>query len=117
MKSVEDWAEIRRLHLAERMPIKVIARELAAPLHRRHRTVEFTEVPGHHRRRVARRLDGRWSATTTPLTGARRQDGPPATPLAPALHARLPHRAGGERFAAFTEGRPAPGVVPHPQVR
>jgi hypothetical protein len=28
MKNVEDWAEIRRLHLAERMPIKVIAREL-----------------------------------------------------------------------------------------
>lgn len=24
--SVEDWAEIRRLHKAERMPIKVIAR-------------------------------------------------------------------------------------------
>jgi transposase len=24
--SVEDWAEIRRLHRAERMPIKVIAR-------------------------------------------------------------------------------------------
>ena len=26
MLSVEDWAEIRRLHRAERMPIKVIAR-------------------------------------------------------------------------------------------
>jgi DNA invertase Pin-like site-specific DNA recombinase len=26
--SVEDWAEIRRLHRAERMPIKVIARVL-----------------------------------------------------------------------------------------
>ena len=25
MLSVEDWAEIRRLHRAERMPIKVIA--------------------------------------------------------------------------------------------
>jgi transposase len=24
--SVEDWAEIRRLHRAEKMPIKVIAR-------------------------------------------------------------------------------------------
>ncbi len=28
MLHVEDWAEIRRLHLAERMPIKVIARQL-----------------------------------------------------------------------------------------
>ncbi|MBA2390360.1 MAG: helix-turn-helix domain-containing protein, partial [Geodermatophilaceae bacterium] len=26
MLCVEDWAEIRRLHRAERMPIKVIAR-------------------------------------------------------------------------------------------
>ena len=26
MLSVEDWAEIRRLHRAERMPIKAIAR-------------------------------------------------------------------------------------------
>ena len=26
--SVEDWAEIRRLHRAERMPVKVIARVL-----------------------------------------------------------------------------------------
>ena len=26
MLSVEDWAEIRRLHRAEKMPIKVIAR-------------------------------------------------------------------------------------------
>ena len=26
--SVEDWAEIRRLHRAERVPIKVIARRL-----------------------------------------------------------------------------------------
>ena len=26
MLSVEDWAEIRRLHFAERMPIKQIAR-------------------------------------------------------------------------------------------
>ena len=28
MLSVEDWAEIRRLHRAEKMPIKVIARVL-----------------------------------------------------------------------------------------
>jgi transposase len=28
MLSVEDWAEIRRLHVAERMPIKQIARQL-----------------------------------------------------------------------------------------
>ena len=28
MLSVEDWAEIRRLYRAERMPIKVIARVL-----------------------------------------------------------------------------------------
>ena len=26
MLSVEDWAEIRRLHRAEKMPVKVIAR-------------------------------------------------------------------------------------------
>ena len=28
MLTVEDWAEIRRLHRAERMPIKVIARAM-----------------------------------------------------------------------------------------
>ena len=28
MLSVEDWAEIRRLHVAERMPIKQIARQM-----------------------------------------------------------------------------------------
>ena len=28
MLDVEDWAEIRRLHRSERMPIKVIARAL-----------------------------------------------------------------------------------------
>jgi transposase-like protein len=28
MLHVEDWAEIRRLHLAERMPIKQIARHM-----------------------------------------------------------------------------------------
>jgi hypothetical protein len=27
---MEDWAEIRRLHRAERMPIKAIARQLEA---------------------------------------------------------------------------------------
>jgi hypothetical protein len=27
VKHVEDWAEIRRLHRAEQMPIKVIARD------------------------------------------------------------------------------------------
>ena len=30
MLSVEDWAEIRRLHRAEGLPIKVIARVLAS---------------------------------------------------------------------------------------
>ncbi|MFC7016121.1 helix-turn-helix domain-containing protein [Streptomyces viridiviolaceus] len=28
MISVDDWAEIRRLHRAEQMPIRVIARKL-----------------------------------------------------------------------------------------
>lgn len=28
MISVEDWAEIRRLHRAEQMPIRAIARQL-----------------------------------------------------------------------------------------
>ena len=28
MLSVEDWAEIRRLHRAERLPIKLISRTL-----------------------------------------------------------------------------------------
>jgi DNA-binding GntR family transcriptional regulator len=28
MLDVEDWAEIRRLHLGEKLPIKVIARAL-----------------------------------------------------------------------------------------
>ena len=32
MLSVEDWAEIRRLHRAKRVPVKVIARVLGCSL-------------------------------------------------------------------------------------
>jgi hypothetical protein len=101
MKSVEDWAEIRRLHLAERMPIKVIARELAAPP-APHRGVHGGSRPSStpsrppsglqvvcdndatHRRPPSRRPASHPACTCTPRP-------------APAP------RFGGERFAAFTE--------------
>jgi transposase len=45
--SVEDWAEIRRLHRAERMPIKVIARVVGCSKN----TVK-SALPPTNRRRI-----------------------------------------------------------------
>src|SRR4029450_8775164 len=52
--SVEDWAEIRRLYRAERMPIKVIARVVGCSKNTVKKAIAAEEPPAY--RRQARRL-------------------------------------------------------------
>lgn len=49
MLSVEDWAEIRRLHRAERMPIKVIARVLGCSKNTVKKALTADGPPVYHR--------------------------------------------------------------------
>jgi transposase len=49
--SVEDWAEIRRLHRAERMPVKVIARVLGCSKNTVKRALAADQPPAYRRRR------------------------------------------------------------------
>lgn len=48
--SVEDWAEIRRLHRAERMPVKVIARVLGCSKNTVKKALAANQPPGYRRR-------------------------------------------------------------------
>jgi transposase len=48
--SVEDWAEVRRLHCAERMPIKVIARVLGCSKNTVRNALAADEPPAYRRR-------------------------------------------------------------------
>jgi transposase len=48
--SVEDWAEIRRLHRAERMPVKVIARVLGCSKNTVKKALAADQPPGYRRR-------------------------------------------------------------------
>jgi transposase len=48
--SVEDWAEIRRLHRAERMPVKVIARVLGCSKNTVRKALAADQPPGYRRR-------------------------------------------------------------------
>ena len=48
--SVEDWAEIRRLHRAERMPAKVIARVLGCSKNTVKKALAADQPPGYRRR-------------------------------------------------------------------
>ena len=50
MLSVEDWAEIRRLHRAERMPVKVIARVLGCSKNTVKKALAADQPPGYRRR-------------------------------------------------------------------
>src|SRR5215210_6638198 len=47
--SVEDWAEIRRLHRAERMPIKIIARVVGCSKNTVKKAIAAQEPPAYRR--------------------------------------------------------------------
>jgi transposase len=49
--SVEDWAEIRRLHRAERMPVKVIARVVGCSKNTVKKALAAEEPPAYRRQR------------------------------------------------------------------
>ena len=57
MLSVEDWAEIRRLHVAERMPIKQIADRLGVARNTVRAAVRDRAAPKYERPAVASRVD------------------------------------------------------------
>ena len=55
--SVEDWAEIRRLHRAERMPVKVIARVLGCSKNTVKKALAANQPPGYRRRSLGSVVD------------------------------------------------------------
>jgi transposase len=55
--SVEDWAEIRRLHRAERMPIKVIARVLGCSKNTVKKALAADGPPAYRRQRTGSVVD------------------------------------------------------------
>jgi transposase len=63
--SVEDWAEIRRLHRAERVPIKVIARSLGISKNTVRKALR-DEGPPKYERAPA----GRWSMGSSRGSGS-----------------------------------------------
>ncbi|MEO3931153.1 IS21 family transposase [Micromonosporaceae bacterium B7E4] len=58
MLSVEDWAEIRRLHRAEQMPIKAIARRLGISKNTVRRALAASEPPKYVRKPAGSVVDG-----------------------------------------------------------
>jgi len=58
MLDVEDWAEIRRLHFAEKMPIKVIARRLGISKNTVRAKLAADAPPKYDRTRVGSIVDG-----------------------------------------------------------
>jgi transposase len=56
--AVEDWAEIRRLHRSERMPIKVIARVMGCSKNTVKSALAWDEPPRYERARVGSIVDG-----------------------------------------------------------
>jgi transposase len=55
--SVEDWAEIRRLHRSEQMPIKVIARVLGISRNTVRAALASEAAPSYRRRPVGSAVD------------------------------------------------------------
>jgi transposase len=55
--SVEDWAEIRRLHRAERMPVKVIARVLGCSKNTVKKALAAERPPAYRRSRTGLVVD------------------------------------------------------------
>ncbi len=57
MLSVEDWAEIRRLHRSEQMPIKVIARVMGCSKNTVKAAIASDEPPRYQRARTGSIVD------------------------------------------------------------
>ncbi|HEU4911106.1 MAG TPA: IS21 family transposase [Actinomycetes bacterium] len=57
MLTVEDWAEIRRLHRAERLPIKLIARTLGVSRNTVRAAIASNEPPKYERKPTASAVD------------------------------------------------------------
>ncbi len=76
---MEDWAEIRRLHRAEGMPIKAIARRLGSARNTVRRALAAEEPP-----RYQRPAKGRWSTRSSRRSGQLLAEWPtmPATVIA-----------------------------------
>ena len=58
MISVEDWAEIRRLHRTEQMPIRAIARKLGIARNTVRRAIADDAPPKYHRASKGSVVDG-----------------------------------------------------------
>src|SRR5665648_363464 len=58
MIKVDDWAEIRRLHLSEQMPVKAIARRLGLARNTVRRALACDEPPTYQRASAGSRVDG-----------------------------------------------------------
>jgi hypothetical protein len=63
--TVQDWAEIRRLHRAEEMPIKAIARLLGVS-----RNTVQAAIASDARRGISGNLRGRWWIGSSPGSGS-----------------------------------------------
>jgi transposase len=57
MQSVEEWAEIRRLHFSEGMSIRAISRKLGIDRQTVRRAVRSPEPPAYRRPPVPSKLD------------------------------------------------------------
>lgn len=83
MLDVEDWAEIRRLHFAEKLPIKVIARRLGISKNTVKAKLSASEPPKYERAPIGststRSASQRW-ACSGPSTrrATRRRTSPPS---------------------------------------
>ena len=65
---MDDWAEIRRLHLSEQMPVKAIARRLGLARNTVRAALAADEPPKYERAPVGSRVDGFESAIRALLT-------------------------------------------------
>ena len=100
MLSVEDWAEMRRLHRAEKMPIKVIARVMGVSRNTVRAAIVSDRPPKYERKRAGSVVDGFEPRIRELLQGYPRM---PATVIA--------ERLGWDRGADGAEG-PGAGAAP-----
>ena len=68
MLSVEDWAEIRRLHRAEGLPIKLIARTLGISRNTVRAALASDGPPKYERKPAGSAVDGFEDAIRTQLS-------------------------------------------------
>ena len=72
MIDVEDWAEIRRLHRAEAMSIKAIARRLGVARNTVREALRSTEPPRYERPPTGSLVD-RWSRRSASCSASSRR--------------------------------------------